>query len=72
MIAMMIVASPALVSATMAMASRMPGIAIIPSISRISTASRLRNQPANRPRGRPIRIDPIVTPAPTASETRAP
>ena len=55
-----------------AMASRIAGIAISPSISRMTTTSTGRKKPASRPMTRPIETATIATLRPTASETRAP
>ena len=60
MIAMITETRPLRNSETTAMASRMPGIAINPSIIRISTPSMPRYQPAIRPSGNPITIAPMA------------
>ena len=56
----------------MAIARRIAGIAISPSMTRISTASSTRKKPDNRPSGRPIRTATKAAPSPTMSEVRAP
>src|SRR5271166_801554 len=60
------------VSAISAMASRMGGIDISPSITRITTASRLRMRPATTPMNVPRTDAQIATEKPTISETRDP
>ena len=59
-------------SDTMAIASRMAGIAINPSMMRMMTASRMRKKPASRPMNRPQATLISATETPTSSETRAP
>ena len=66
------VASVAPDRATRAIASRMPGIAIMPSITRMMMASARRKYPAAMPMIRPSVTLMSTTPAPTTSETRAP
>ena len=59
-------------SDTMAIASRMAGMAINPSIIRMMMASRMRKKPATRPMNRPQATLISATVMPTKSETRAP
>jgi hypothetical protein len=59
-------------SDTTATAKRSAGMAINPSMIRISTASRMRKKPAARPSGSPMATDISATPTPMISETRAP
>ena len=60
------------VSAVSATASRMEGIDISPSMTRISTASRMRTKPDTTPISTPSTADSAATAKPTHSETRAP
>ena len=59
-------------SATTAMASRMLGIAIRPSMIRISTASIHLKKPETRPITSPMATLKIAAPSPIRSETRPP
>ncbi len=60
------------VSAISAMASRMEGIDMMPSITRMMMASALRMKPATRPMARPSTEARMATEKPTTSDTRAP
>ena len=60
------------VSAISAIASRIGGIAISPSMTRMTMASTVRLKPATRPMTRPTAVLRIATLKPTISETRAP
>ena len=60
------------VSAIRAMASRMPGIDINPSMTRMTTASTERVNPATSPSVVPRTEARIATENPTISETRDP
>ena len=60
------------VSAISAMASRMVGMDMKPSMIRITTASTQRTKPAARPISTPMTVDSAATVKPTISETRAP
>ena len=71
-IAMMTTRRLARDSETIAMASRMAGIAISPSMIRMTMASAVRKKPASRPIVSPTRIEKVATERPTSSETRAP
>ena len=57
---------------TSAIASRMAGIAISPSITRMMIASASRKYPTRRPITNPIATLATATLMPTISETRAP
>ena len=70
--AMMTVSTLERNSDTMAIASRMAGIAISPSMMRMMTASSSRKKPASRPMNRPQTTLITATATPTRSETRAP
>ena len=69
---MMTVHTPERNSDTMAIASRMAGIAIRPSMIRMIMASRTRKKPASKPMNRPQATLISATVTPTKSETRAP
>ena len=71
-IAAMTAPTPARNSETIAIASRMAGIAISPSMIRISTASSQRKKPAISPMNRPATMLITATAMPIRSETRAP
>jgi hypothetical protein len=60
------------ISAMSARASRIAGIAITPSMTRIMTVSSRRWKPITRPIAAPRARLSRETAAPTASETRAP
>ena len=60
------------VSAISAMASRMPGMDISPSITRITTVSRMRTKPEVRPMNMPMMEAKNATEMPTCSDTRVP
>src|ERR1019366_3517284 len=60
------------VSDISAIARRMPGIAMRPSITRITRPSAQRTKPAVRPRTTPIAVESSATLRPTASETLPP
>ena len=60
------------VSAISAMASRIGGIDIIPSITRMMTPSLQRTKPDTRPMMRPASDASSATEKPTVSDTRAP
>ena len=70
--AMMTVSTLERNSDTMAIASRIAGMAINPSMIRMITASRMRKKPANSPMNRPAATLISATETPTSSETRAP
>ena len=55
-----------------AMARRMPGIAMMPSINRMMTLSSASRKPASRPNKRPITVVTSATDMPTVSEIRVP
>ena len=55
-----------------AIASRMPGIAMMPSINRMMTLSIRRKNPASRPNRRPTAVVTTATRMPTVSEIRVP
>ena len=57
---------------TTAMASRIAGIAITPSMIRIKTASSQRKKPENRPITSPPATEMMVAPKPIRSEMRPP
>ena len=57
---------------TSAIASRMPGIAMMASMVRMIRPSSERNQPAMTPITRPIATLTTAAPRPAISETRAP
>ncbi len=59
-------------SDTTAIASRMLGIAMRPSMTRIRTASTSLKKPETRPIARPMTIDRIAEPMPIRSEMRPP
>lgn len=59
-------------SDTTAIASRMLGIAIRPSMTRISTESTSLKKPETRPIASPMAIDRIAEPMPIRSEMRPP
>ena len=59
-------------SETTAIASRMLGIAISPSITRIITASTHRKKPDTRPITRPTAMLTTAAPSPISSEMRPP
>ncbi len=60
------------VSAISAMASRIGGIDIMPSMTRMMIPSATRTKPENRPMVSPAIEARIATLKPTSSETRAP
>ena len=60
------------VSAMSAIARRMGGMDISPSITRMITLSAQRTKPDTRPMAVPAMVARIATPKPTSSETRAP
>ena len=60
------------VSAISAIASRIGGIDISPSITLITTLSSQRMKPDNRPISMPAALDSAATEKPTSSEMRAP
>ena len=60
------------VSAINAIASRMPGIAINPSMIRIRMVSRRRMKPARMPMKSPVTEERIATEKPTRSDMRVP
>ena len=60
------------VNAISATASRIGGIDIKPSITRISTASAQRTKPATKPMASPMTEEKAATEKPTRSDTRAP
>jgi hypothetical protein len=64
--------TPARNSDTSAIASRIAGIAISPSMIRIRTASSQRKKPAISPMNRPARMLITATEIPISSDTRAP
>ena len=59
-------------SAISAMASRIEGIAISPSMTRMTKASKRGRKPAKTPISTPRMVEPIATEKPTMSETRVP
>ena len=71
-IAIITVATLAPDSDTTAIASRMLGIAIRPSITRIMMASTQRKKPETRPITSPIAIEMTAAPTPTSNEIRPP
>ena len=70
--ATMTVTRLARVTAISAMASRMPGMAIRPSITRITGPSARRTKPATRPSSTPASVASTATAMPTIIETRPP
>ena len=60
------------VTAIRAIASRMPGIAIIPSITRITGPSARRTKPATMPSSTPKTVASTATVLPTISKMRPP
>ena len=72
LMAMMTFCTEARVSAISAMASRIGGIDIRPSIMRMITASSPRTKPATRPMNVPRAEANKATAKPTSSDTRAP
>ena len=60
------------VSAIKATASRMEGIAIRPSMTRMTTVSTRRTKPLRSPTRRPAAIEKTATPIPASSDTRPP
>jgi len=70
--AMTTVAMLARISVISATASRMPGIAIIPSMMRMMMRSATRLKPAMVPMPSPTSAEKSATETPTSSETRAP
>ena len=60
------------VSAISAIASRIEGIDISPSMTRMMMLSAQRTMPETRPMVRPITEAQMATPKPTISETRVP
>ena len=48
------------------------GIAIMPSITRMTTASTARRKPLTSPMAKPITVDSAATDRPTISDTRPP
>ena len=59
-------------AATRAMASRMAGMAIRPSMKRISTMSSARKYPANMPKAPPTSSATTAVNRPTSKDTRVP
>ena len=59
-------------AATKAMASKIAGIAIRPSITRIKMASSVRKYPANMPNPPPSTKDNTAVQEPTNNDTRVP
>ena len=55
-----------------AIASRIEGMDMIPSMTRMTTASTTRKKPHRRPITRPMKLANAATAKPTTSETRAP
>ena len=70
--AMITFCTEARVSAISAIASRIGGIDISPSITRMTTESSARMKPETRPMKLPTMEDSAATEKPTISETRAP
>ena len=60
------------VSAIRAMASRIGGMDISPSMIRMISPSAQRTKPETRPIGEPTTLASVATAKPTISETRAP
>ena len=71
-IAMMTLPTLPRVSAISAMASRIGGIDISPSMTRMTMPSAHRTKPETRPMASPASEASSATEKPTASETRAP
>ena len=70
--AMMTFCTEARVSAIMAMASRMGGMDMSPSMIRMTMPSAQRTKPETRPMVSPITEESAATAKPTSSDTRAP